>query len=101
VTSKLVPEVGEALTGWAPVLVETPDARAVSRFAALHASLSAIDLTLREEVEGWRASSEATGNPRLIGSRIGSLIALGSDLEDELRAASHGLSHHLGLGEGT
>jgi hypothetical protein len=99
-TSKLVREVSETLTGWASVLVETPDARALSRFAALHASLSAVDLTLREEVEGRRASSEATGNPHWIGSRIASVIALGCDLEDELWAASRGLSQHLDLGEG-
>jgi len=101
VTSRLAPEARGALTAWAPVLLETPEASALSRFVEIQAVLSALDLVLREEVEGWRPTSPGTGNPAWIGSRIVSLIQLGSDLEEELRTSAHRLSHPLGLGEGT
>lgn len=88
VTSRLAPKAGSAVTSWAPVLLDTPEATALSRFVELQARLAELDFALWEEVEGRRASFEGTGNPRWIGARIASLIRLGSDLEGELRTSA-------------
>lgn len=96
-TSTLAPEAGRALTSWAPVLLETPEAGALSRYVELQAMLAELDLVLWEEAEGRRPSFEGTGDPRWIGQRISSLVRLGSDLEGELRASARALSRELGL----
>jgi hypothetical protein len=100
-TSKLASETGSALTSWAPVLLETPEAAALNRYVELQAILAELDLALWEEAEGRRATFEGTANPSWIGARISSLIRLGSDLEGELRASARAISRELGLGRST
>ena len=97
-TSKLAPQAGDALTSWAPVLLETSEAGALSRYVELQALLAELDLALWEEADGRRPSFEGTADARWIGSRIASLIRLGSNLEGELRASARAISRELGVG---
>jgi hypothetical protein len=80
-----------ALTSWAPLLVETPDAGALSRYVELQALIANLDLALWEEAEGRRPSFRGTGDARWIGSQVGSVITLGAALERELREPAHDL----------
>lgn len=85
VVAELVSSSRTTLTGWAPVLVDTPNSSALSSYVELQALLSELAFPLSEEVEGKRPTFEGTGDARWIGSRIGDLIRLGADLERELR----------------
>jgi hypothetical protein len=97
-TSRLAPQSGSALTSWAPVLLETPEAGALSRYVRLHALLAELDLALWEEAEGRRPTFEGTANAHWIGSRVSALIRLGSELEGELRESARAIRRELGLG---
>jgi len=74
-----------------PVLVETPDAGALSRYVELQAVLANLRLALWEEAEGRRPTFAGTGDASWIGSQVRSVITLGAELERELREPAHDL----------
>jgi hypothetical protein len=91
VVAEVAARAGDALTSWAPVLVETPDAVALSRYVELQAMLANLDLALWEEAEGRRASLPGTGDVNWIGNQVRAVIVLGAALDRELREPAHGL----------
>jgi hypothetical protein len=83
---QLVAGARATLTSWAPLLVETPHATALSRYVELQALLSRVDLVLWEEAEGRRPSFAGSGDSTWLRDRVSALIRLGSELEREFFA---------------
>jgi hypothetical protein len=69
---------------WAPVLVETPFPRAVTRFVRLQARLTRLQTVLWEDSLNWRPSYEGSGDNEWIADHIADVIDLGSRLDLEL-----------------
>jgi hypothetical protein len=88
VVGELVGTTREALTSWAPVLIETPYSGALSRYVELQGLLGTLDVALWEEAEGKLPSYEGARDPEWIGARLVSLVQLGSELELELHRVS-------------
>lgn len=87
--SDLVESSRDALTSWAPLLVETPHASSLSRYVELQALLSRLDLALWEEATGKRPTFTGTGDPDWVAERVCDAIRLGSELEvDFFQAAA-------------
>ena len=87
--SVLVESSRDALTSWAPLLVETPHVTSLSRYVELQALLSRLDLALWEEATGKRPTFTGTGDPDWIAERVCDAIRLGSELEvDFFQAAA-------------
>lgn len=75
---------------WAPVLVESPFPRPVTRFVRLQARLTRLQTVLWEDVLGWRPSYEGSGDADWIADRVANVIQLGSELDLELlRSVEH------------
>jgi hypothetical protein len=91
VVAEVAARAGDALTSWAPVLVETPDAAALSRYVELQAMLANLDLALWEEAEGRQPSLRGTGDVSWIGAQVRAVIVLGAALDRELREPAHEL----------
>jgi hypothetical protein len=85
---ELVAELAEnaraRLGRWAPVLVETPFPRAVTRFVRLQVRLTRLQTVLWEDSLNWRPSYEGSGDVEWIADRIANVIQLGSRLDLEL-----------------
>jgi hypothetical protein len=88
VVGELVGSTREALTSWAPVLIETPYAGALSRYVELQGLLGTLDVALWEEAEGRLPSYEGARDPEWIAARLVALVQLGSELERELHRVS-------------
>jgi len=89
---------------WAPVLVETPFPRAVTRFVRLQVRLTRLQTVLWEDSLNWRPSYEGSGDADWIADRIANVIDLGSRLDLELLGmVAHpdrwGWGAHTGRGE--
>ena len=69
---------------WAPVLVETPFPRAVTRFVRLQARLTRLQTVLWEDSLNWQPSYEGSGDADWIADRVANIIELGSHLDVEL-----------------
>jgi hypothetical protein len=69
---------------WAPVLVETPFPRSVTRFVRMQARLTRLETVLWEDSLNWRPSYEGSGDADWIAERIANIIQLGSRLDLEL-----------------
>jgi hypothetical protein len=69
---------------WAPVLVETPFPRSITRFVRLQAWLTRLQTVLWEDSLNWRPSYEGSGDADWIAERIANIIQLGSRLDIEL-----------------
>jgi hypothetical protein len=69
---------------WAPVLVETPFPRVVTRFVRLQARLTRLETVLREDALNWQPSHEGSGDADWIADRVVNIIQLGSHLDVEL-----------------
>lgn len=91
VVAELAASAGNALTSWAPVLVDTPDAGALSLYVELQAVLANLNLALWEEAEGRRPTFRGTGDADWIGAQVRSVITLGEELDRELRERAHDL----------
>jgi hypothetical protein len=85
---ELVAELAEGararLGRWAPVLVETPYPRAITRFVHLQARLTRLQTVLWEDSLNWRPSYEGSGDAEWIADRVANLIHLGSRIDVEL-----------------
>jgi hypothetical protein len=85
---QLVAELAEGararLGRWAPVLVETPYPRAITRFVHLQARLTRLQTVLWEDARNWRPSYEGSGDAEWIANRIANVIHLGSRIDVEL-----------------
>lgn len=91
VVAELAARAGNALTSWAPVLVDTPDAGALSLYVELQAVLANLNLALWEEAEGRRPTFRGTGDVDWVGAQVRSVITLGEKLDRELRERAHDL----------
>ena len=84
----LVAELAEGarsrLGRWAPVLVETPYPRAITRFVHLQARLTRLQTVLWEDSRNWRPSYEGSGDAEWIADRVTNVIHLGSRIDVEL-----------------
>jgi hypothetical protein len=69
---------------WAPVLVETPYPRAITRFVHLQARLTRLQTVLWEDSRNWRPSYEGSGDTEWIADRVTNIIHLGSRIDVEL-----------------
>jgi hypothetical protein len=87
VVAELADEARARLGRWAPVLVETPDPHAVTRFVRLQARLTRLETVLREDALHWRPSYEGSGDTEWIATRVANVIELGSRLDVELLSA--------------
>jgi len=87
VVAELAEDARARLGRWAPVLVETPQPRAVTRFVRLQARLTRLETVLREETLNWRPSYEGSGDAHWIGERVVNVIELGAKLDVELLSA--------------
>lgn len=96
VVAELAASAGSTLTGWAPVLVETPSATALNGYVALQALLAELNLALWEEVEGKRLTTKGAADPDWIGHRIRAIIHVGAEMEAELSASVQEDSMTLG-----
>jgi hypothetical protein len=72
---------------WAPVLVETPFPRVVTRFVRLQVRLTRLQTVLWEDTLNWRPSYEGSGDSEWVAKRIANLVELGSGIELELLEA--------------
>lgn len=85
---ELVAELAEGararLGRWAPVLVETPYPRAVTRFVHLQARLTRLQTVLWEAARNWRPSYEGSGDTAWIADRVANIVHLGSRIDVEL-----------------
>lgn len=72
---------------WAPVLVEAPYPRAVTRFVRLQARLTRLQTVLWEDSLNWRPSYEGSGDAAWIADQLADVIKLGSRLDLELLSA--------------
>lgn len=72
---------------WAPVLVETPFPRSITRFVRMQARLTRLQTVLWEDSLNWRPSYEGSGDAEWIAERIANVIQLGSRLDLELLEA--------------
>ncbi len=85
---ELVAELAEnaraRLGRWAPVLVETPFPRVVTRFVRLQARLTRLQTVLWEDTLNWQPSYEGSGDAEWIAERVANIIELGSQLDLEL-----------------
>ena len=88
VVGELVEAARDVLTSWAPVLIETPYSGALSRYVELQGLLGTLDVALWAEARGDVPSYVGAGDPEWIGSRLATLIRLGSEIELELNAVS-------------
>ena len=88
VVGELVAAARDVLTSWAPVLIETPYSGALSRYVELQGLLGMLDVALWAEARGDVPSYVGAGDPEWIGSRLATLIQLGSEIELELNAVS-------------
>jgi hypothetical protein len=69
---------------WAPVLVDSPFPRPVTRFVHLQARLTRLQTVLWEDALGWRPSYEGSGDADWIAGRVANVIQLGSQLDLDL-----------------
>jgi hypothetical protein len=85
---ELVADLAESararLGRWAPVLVETPFPRPVTRFVRLQARLTRLQTVLWEDSLNWQPSYEGSGDAEWIADRVANIIELGSHLDIEL-----------------
>jgi len=85
---KVVADLAESararLGRWAPVLVETPFHRSVTRFVRLQARLSRLQTVLWEDSLNWKPSYEGSGDTDWIADRVANVIHLGSGIDIEL-----------------
>jgi len=85
---KVVADLAEGararLGRWAPVLVETPFPRSVTRFVRLQARLTRLQTVLWEDSLNWKPSYEGSGDTDWIADRVANVIHLGSGIDIEL-----------------
>ena len=84
VIAELADDARDRLGRWAPVLVETPHTRTVTRFVELQMQLTRLQTVLLEDSRNWRPSYEGSGDSEWIAARIEDIIRLGSRLDLEL-----------------
>lgn len=82
--AELAEDARARLGRWAPVLVETPFPRAVTRFVRLQVRLTRLETVLQEDALNWRPSYEGSGDTEWIATRVANVIELGSRLDVEL-----------------